>query len=151
MIKAEALRLGFSACGIAKAERVSADEEQRLQDWLDKGHHADMAYMANYIDKRLDPRLLMDGLKSIVSVAMNYAPERTLPPGEPQFAAYALGQDYHGVMKERLHRLAAYVQDHVLPLVHGNVDNAPNQFLNYRVFVDTGPVLERYWAYQAGL
>ncbi len=151
MIKAEAQRLGFSACGIAKAGRVSADEERHLRDWLDNGQYADMQYMANYLDKRLDPRLLMDGLKSIVSVAMNYAPARTLPAGEPQIAAYALGQDYHEVMKDRLHRLAAYVQDMIWPMIPGISADQISQGLNYRVFVDSGPVLERYWACQAGL
>jgi epoxyqueuosine reductase len=152
MIKAEAMRLGFSACGIAKAGRVSADEERHLRRWLAKGRYGNMAYMANHLDKRLDPRLLMDGLRSIVSVAMNYAPQRTLPDGEPQIAAYALGHDYHEVMKDRLHRLAAYVA--------GLTDEAPGQSaehragddgFRYRVFVDSGPVLERYWACQAGL
>ena len=152
MIKAEAMRLGFSACGIAKAARVSADEERHLRRWLDEGQYGNMAYMANHLDKRLDPRLLMDGLRSIVAVAMNYAPQRTLPDGEPQIAAYALGHDYHEVMKDRLHRLAAFVA--------GLTDEAPGQSaehragddgLRYRVFVDSGPVLERYWACQAGL
>lgn len=139
-IKAEARRLGFFACGIAEADRVSAEEENHLRSWLERGMNADMAWMNNYLDKRLDPRLLMDGLRSIVSVAMNYAPAKTLPAGEPQLAAYALGRDYHDVMKQRLHRLAAFVYG------EERVSQA-----NYRVFVDSGPVLERYWAVKAGL
>lgn len=135
-IRAEALRLGFSACGFAKADRVSAEEEANLRQWLEKGHNAGMSYMANYLDKRIDPRLLMPGLKTIVSVAMNYAPAQQLPDGEPQIAAYALGQDYHEVMKEKLRQLAAF---------------CIQESQNFRVFVDTGPVLERYWAVQAGL
>ena len=139
LIKAEAQKLGFAACGVAQASHVSEDEEAHLRRWLDEGKYADMHYMTNYLDKRLDPRKLMDGLKSIVSLAMNYAPERRLAAGEPQIAAYALGKDYHDVMKERIHRLAAFVSEQV------------GRELTYRAFVDSGPVLERYWAVQAGL
>lgn len=139
-LKAEARRLGFFACGIARADRVSPREEAHLRRWLMQGHQADMAWMGNHLEKRLDPRLLMDGLQSIVSVAMNYTPARQLPEGEPQIAAYALGQDYHDIVKQRLHQLAAYIYgtDHVAEA-------------NYRVFVDSAPVLERYWAQQAGI
>ncbi len=146
-IKAEAQRLGFFACGVAKARRVDADEERRLRRWLESGMNADMDYMHNYLDKRLDPRLLMPGLQTILSLVMNYAPARTLPEGEPQIAAYALGQDYHDVMKNRLHLLAAFIEQQ---LKAGNAIPA-NQPLNYRAFVDSAPVLERYWAVQAGL
>jgi epoxyqueuosine reductase len=139
-IKAEAKRLGFFTCGIAKATRVSQEEEIHLRKWLAKGMNADMEWMNNYLDKRLDPRLLMDGLKSIVSVAMSYVPQKTLPSDEPQIAAYALGLDYHVVMKQKLHQLAAAIYG------EEGVKSA-----NYRVFVDSGPVLERYWAEQAGL
>ncbi len=139
LIKAEARRLGFSACGVARAERVSQAEEHRLRRWLDEGRYADMHYMANYLDKRLDPRKLMDGLKSIVSLAMNYAPAQRLATSEPQIAAYALGKDYHDVMKDRIRRLAAFVS------------NAVGRELTYRAFVDSGPVIERYWAVKAGI
>mgnify|MGYP001216081117 CR=1 FL=1 len=138
-IKAEAKRLGFFACGIAQAGRVSQEEENHLRQWLSDGMNADMEWMNNYLDKRLDPRLLMDGLRSIVSVAMNYAPAQMLPQDQPQIAAYALGQDYHDVLKRKLHQLAAFIYG-------GKVKDA-----NYRVFVDSGPVLERYWAERAGL
>lgn len=139
LIKAKAIKLGFSACGVARAGRVSPEEEARLRRWLDEGRYAEMHYMANYLDKRLDPRLLMEGLQSIVSVAMNYAPRRRMAAGEPQIAAYALGKDYHDVMKQRLHQLAAYVSELL------------GRELTYRAFVDSGPVIERYWAVQAGL
>lgn len=133
-IKREAFSLGFSACGVARADRVDADEEAKLRRWIDADGYAGMTYMAKNLDKRIDPRLLMDGLKSIVSVAMNYAPARRMPKGELQFAAYALGQDYHDIMKARLHALAAR-----LGVEH------------YRAFCDSAPVLERYWAVQSGL
>lgn len=133
-IKAEAKALGFFACGIAKAGAVSSDYADKFRRWLDAGGHADMDYMAHNIDKRLDPCLLMPGVKSIVCVALNYAPAERMPEGELQFAAYALGQDYHDIVKSRLHALAARLN-----------------ITAYRAFCDTAPVLERYWAAQAGL
>lgn len=133
-IKAGARDLGFFACGIARAARISDDDAARFGAWIRQKNYASMAYMANNTDKRLDPRLLMPGVKSIVCVAMNYAPAHRMPAGELQFAAYALGQDYHDLMKARLHALAARL----------GLDN-------YRAFCDTAPVLERYWAVQAGL
>lgn len=133
-IKAEAKALGFFACGIAKAEAVSPDCADKFRHWLDTGRHAGMDYMARNADKRLDPCLLMPGVKSIVCVALNYAPAERMPDGELQFAAYALGQDYHDIVKSRLHSLAARLN-----------------ITEYRAFCDTAPVLERYWAAKAGL
>ena len=102
--------------------------------WLADGRNADMAYLGNNLDKRFDPRLLMPGVKTIVVVAQNYFPARRLSEGEPQIADYALGLDYHDIVKQKLRQLAATV---------GIAD--------YRAFVDTAPVLERYWAVRAGL
>lgn len=133
-IKAEAHALGFFACGVAKAEPVDAVHAASFNRWLDNGGHAGMEYMARNADKRLDPQQLMPGVKSIVCVALNYAPAKRMPQGEPQIAAYALGKDYHDIMKARLHTLAARL---------GITD--------YRAFCDTAPVLERYWAMRAGL
>jgi epoxyqueuosine reductase len=144
-IKAEAINLGFFACGIAQAAPVDEKVAEALKHWLDKGGNAGMSYMNNYTDKRLDPRLLMDGVKSIVSVAMNYTPAHPMPEEGYQFAAYALGQDYHDVMKEKLRLLASKFgfEDEL----HSNNPNANH----CRIFVDSGPVLERYWAEKAGL
>jgi len=133
-IKAEARDLGFFACGIAKAGRVDAGTEETLKRWLGKGRHAGMAYMADNTDKRLDPRLLMEGVRSIVCVAMSYAPARRLPEDGLQFADYALGKDYHFIVKDRLRLLAERLG-----------------LRSYRVFCDSAPVLERYWAAKAGL
>jgi len=133
-IKAEAQNLGFFACGVARAGRISESDAAQFGLWVEQKGYADMQYMAVNTDKRLDPRLLMDGLKSIVCVALNYAPARRMPAGELQFAAYALGKDYHNIMKMKLHILAARLN-----------------LTNYRAFCDTAPVLERYWAVQAGL
>ena len=142
-IKAEALRLGFSACGIAKAEPVDAETAGAFQNWLQQGGHATMQYMENYEDKRLDPRLLMPGVKSIISVALNYTPETPVKG----FANYAIGKDYHDIVKEKLHQLAEFItqqpEDSSLLTLHSS--------LNYRAFTDSAPVLERYWAMKAGL
>jgi epoxyqueuosine reductase len=133
-IKAEALRLGFFRCGIAKAEAVDEKTTRMFRQWLDEGGNAGMEYMNNHIDKRLDPRLLMDGLQSIVCVVLNYAPATKIPVGEYQLSAYAYGYDYHDVVKSKLHQLASNLH-----------------ITNYKAFCDSAPVLERYWAEKAGL
>ena len=133
-VKAEAAALGFFACGVAKAAPVSEAHAEAFRRWLAAGGHAGMDYMARNVDKRLDPRKLMPGVKSIVCVALNYAPTMHMPEGELQFASYALGKDYHDTMKSRLHTLASRLC-----------------LASYRAFCDTAPVLERYWAAQAGL
>lgn len=147
-IKAEALSLGFSACGIARAEKVSHDVAKGFISWLDNGGHATMAYMENHLEKRLDPRLLVPGTRSIVSVALNYAPANRLPEGEYQIAAYALGQDYHDIVKGKL-------KDLVQRLFGTDSSYASSEPLfdkeSIRVFSDSAPVLERYWAVKAGL
>lgn len=128
-LKAEAFSLGFSACGIAVARPVDDATAASYREWIALGGHADMHYLANNIDMRLDPTLLLPGARSIIVVALNYAPSRRLSKGEYQIADYALGQDYHDVMKKRLRQLL------------------PGGF----VCVDTVPFLERYWAVQTGL
>ena len=133
-IKAEASRLGFFVCGFAKAAPVTDAMRRHYLDWLAEGGNADMAYLSNHLDKRFDPRLLVPGVKTIVVVALNYFPAHRLPDGEPQIADYALGLDYHDIVKQKLRQLAENVG-----------------FADYRAFVDTAPVLERYWAVQAGL
>lgn len=138
-IKAEALRLGFSACGIAPAEAVGEEQQGYLRKWLTLGNQADMAYMENHFEKRCDPRLLVEGTRCVVSVALNYYPAQPLPDDEYQFAWYAYGKDYHDVMREKLTTLFQYIQENLAPTLNG------------RIFCDTAPVLERYWAWRAGL
>lgn len=137
-IKAEALRLGFDACGIARAGKVDDVSHNALQEWLAQGKQAGMAYMANHTDKRLDARRLMEGAQSMVCVALNYYPPVPLKETQYQFAWYAYGKDYHDVVKEKLQTLLAQIRQQV-PEVNG------------RVFCDTAPLLERYWAWKAGL
>ena len=144
-IKAEAESLGFFACGVVPAAPVDAETAAAVRRWISKGSQATMDYMANYTEKRLNPCLLVPGTKSIVSLAMNYAPAKTMPETEYQLAAYAYGQDYHDVMKAKLRQLASIIINNF----HTNNHEEPTGEI--RVFVDTAPVLERYWAQRAGL
>lgn len=148
-IKAEALSLGFFACGVAKAGAVDEAEAERLRHWLAAGGHAGMSYMGNHTDKRLDPRLLMPGVKSIVCVALNYTPPERIPENEYQLAAYAYGNDYHDVVKDKLHALATAVAR--MPGRAPSEGETAGGGSAYRVFCDTAPVLERYWAVKAGI
>ena len=155
-IKAEALRLGFSACGIARAEPVDEATAAGFREWLRGGHHATMQYMENYEDKRLNPRLLMPGVKSIICVALNYTPAHPVRG----IANYAIGKDYHDIVKQKLHLLAKKLFPlQLLPV--GEVPQTADQKVSptgierektpYRAFSDSAPVLERYWATKAGL
>ena len=151
-IKAEALRLGFSACGIAKAEPVDAETARAFRNWLRQGGHATMQYMENYEDKRLDPRLLMPGVKSIICVALNYAPSQPVKG----FANYAIGKDYHDIVKQKLYQLAQILAPLTPPL--GGSPNLTESLPQgggregaFRAFSDSAPILERYWAMKAGL
>ncbi len=136
-IKEEARRLGFSACGIAKADFLE-DEAPKLEQWLKNGHHGSMQYMENHFDKRLDPRLLVEGAKSVVSLSFNYYPEEKQVDNSYKIAKYAYGEDYHKVVKDKLFELLTSIRDEI-----GAVDG--------RCFVDSAPVLERAWAEKAGL
>ena len=152
-IKAEAQRLGFFACGIAKAAPVEENVAEAYRKWLENGEEASMAYMTNYLEKRLNPALLVTGVRSIVSLAMNYAPAQQLPEGEYQLAAYALGQDYHDLMKQRLRELAVNIGAPMELFQKGKKPQSADEKeeTGWGVFCDTAPVLERYWAQKAGL
>lgn len=136
-IKAEAKRLGFLSCGIAKAGFLEA-EAPRLERWLKNGFQGEMHYMENHFDKRLDPTLLVDGAKSVISLLLNYYPESTQNPESYQISKYAYGQDYHFVIKDKLKELLHFIQN-----VIGEV--------NGRAFVDSAPVLDKAWAAKSGL
>lgn len=160
-IKSKAAELGFAACGIAKAEKVDAGEERRVRERWEKGLDADMEWLGRNIEKRINPQLLMPGVKSIVCVTMNYAPAKTIPDSQPQIASYALGKDYHDVLKKKLHQLAGAIfgtpSSSFCPVGSSGRSNNSSSFQSsetipaYRAFVDTAPVLERYWAEKAGL
>ena len=137
-IRSEALRLGFSACGFAKAEPVSGEVAQTVDHWVGQGYHADMGYMERNRHLRLDPTELVPGCRTLIVTALNYYPKQRLPKEGYQIASYAYGADYHRVVKDRLHQLLAYIKG-LVPEVQG------------RAFCDTAPLLERYWAVKAGL
>src|ERR1700743_2452899 len=105
LIKAEAKRLGFMFCGIAKADFLE-EEAPRLEAWLKQGMHGEMQYMENHFDKRLDPRLLVDGAKSVISLGLNYySEEEQSDPLAPKISKYAYGVDYHSIIKDKLKKL----------------------------------------------
>lgn len=138
MIKAEAQRLGFMQCGIARAEFLE-EEAPRLEKWLKQENHGQMAYMENHFDKRLDPRLLVEGSKSVISLSLNYFPQvQQADPNAPKISKYAYGMDYHQVIKNKLFELLNFITTEI-----GEVDG--------RAFVDSAPVLDRAWAKRAGI
>jgi epoxyqueuosine reductase len=139
LIKQKASDLGFMACGISEA-RFLNEEAPRLEAWLNQGLHGSMDWMANHFDKRLDPRKLVPGAKSVVSVLLNYAPDPKFeqPEGAPKISKYAWGTDYHYVMKDKLKALLEFIQDDI-----GEVSG--------RAFVDSAPVMDRVWAKLSGL
>ncbi len=137
-ISAEAESLGFIACGFAKA-RYLEEEAPRLEEWLSRNYHGKMAYLANNFDKRLDPRKLVPGAKSVISLLFNYYPEKNQSSAEaPKIAKYAYGEDYHFVIKDKLKALLAFIRENI-----GEVEG--------RVFVDSAPVMDRKWAQESGL
>ncbi|MDB5004475.1 MAG: tRNA epoxyqueuosine(34) reductase QueG [Mucilaginibacter sp.] len=138
LIKQEALNLGFLFCGISKAEFLE-EEAPHLEAWLNKNMHGEMQYMENHFDKRLDPRLLVDGAKSVISLGLNYYTDNSqTDPLAPKISKYAYGQDYHTVIKDKLKQLLQIINEKI-----GEVGG--------RAFVDSAPVLDKAWAKKAGL
>ncbi len=136
-IKEEALRLGFDFCGIAKADFLE-EEAPVLEKWLLQNMQGKMAYMQNHFDKRLDPRQLVPGAKSVISLLYNYYTDVKQDDDSPKISKYAYGKDYHFVIKDKLKELLGFIQQKI-----GKVEG--------RVFVDSAPVLERAWAKKSGL
>ena len=138
MIKAEAQRLGFMYCGISEADFLE-EEAPRLEQWLQQGYQGKMSYMENHFDKRLDPRKLVDGARSVISLLLNYYPEETqTDPQAPKISKYAYGEDYHFVIKRKLKDLTHYIEENI-----GEVAG--------RAFVDSAPVMDKVWAAKSGL
>ena len=138
MIKAEAERLGFLSCGISKAEFLE-EEAPRLEKWLSDNMNGQMQYMENHFDKRLDPTLLVDDAKSVISLLLNYFPSHTQQDADaPKISKYAYGQDYHHVIKTKLKELTEFITENI-----GEVKG--------RAFVDSAPVLDKAWAAKSGL
>jgi len=137
MIKTEAQRLGFLSCGVSKADFLE-EEAPRLEQWLKQGMHGQMQYMENHFDKRLDPRLLVPGAQSVISLLLNYYPEEQQNEESYKISKYAYGEDYHFVIRDKLKELLAFIREQI-----GEVDG--------RGFVDSAPVLDKAWAAKSGL
>lgn len=136
-IKRSATDLGFDYCGISKAVFLNEDA-RRLEAWLQKGMHGDMQYMENHFDLRVDPSKLVPGARSVITLLLNYYPEKKQPDSLPKIAKYAYGEDYHDVIRSKLKTFMELIKLEV-----GEV--------NGRGFVDSAPVLERTWAQKSGL
>jgi epoxyqueuosine reductase len=139
LIKSEATRLGFSFCGISRAEFLE-EEAPLLEQWLKNSYHGQMSYMENHFDMRLDPRKLVPGAKSVISLLLNYYPEKEQDTEASTYkvSKYAYGKDYHKVLKKKLKELHHFITDEI-----GEV--------NGRAFVDSAPVMDKAWAKKSGL
>jgi epoxyqueuosine reductase len=138
LIKQKAEKFGFQSCGISKAEFLE-EEAPSLETWLNKGYHGEMQYMENNFDKRLNPTLLVDGAKSVISLSYNYFPKVKIDEiNNFKISKYAYGEDYHEVIKDILKNMVAEIQEEI------------GEF-GFRVFVDSAPVLEKAWARKSGL
>lgn len=136
-VKAEAKRLGFAVCGIAKAEAVEGECSKEMLKWVTEGCHGTMSYLERNSEKRFNPTLLVPGCRSIICVALNYCPQQPMDENKMHIARYALGKDYHKEVKDRLYLLLQSINR--------------VQETKGRPFCDSAPVLERYWAVKAGI
>lgn len=137
LVKKMASDLGFQFCGISKADFL-AEEAGRFENWLREKKHGTMQYMENHFDKRLDPRILVPGSKTVVSLLLNYYPEKKQNASAPKISKYAYGTDYHFVIKEKLFEFLTQIRTQI-----GEVEG--------RVFVDSAPVMDKAWAKKSGL
>ena len=137
LIKQLASEFGFNFCGIAQATKLD-DDARRLELWLNKGMHGNMQYMERYFDLRIDPRQLVPGAKSVITLLLNYFPKDKQDAGTLKISKYAFGKDYHDVIREKLNKYIEKIKSEIGDF-HG------------RGFVDSAPVLERTWAQRSGL
>ncbi|MFM7681415.1 MAG: tRNA epoxyqueuosine(34) reductase QueG [Bacteroidota bacterium] len=138
LIKSKANELGFFYCGFSKADFLE-EEAPRLESWLKQNFQGKMSYMENHFDKRLDPRLLVEGANTVVSLLLNYFPYEIQKDADaPKISKYAYGEDYHFVIKDKLKELIQFLQDEI-----GEI--------NGRAFVDSAPVMDKIWAKKSGL
>lgn len=137
-IKSKAYELGFSYCGFSKAGFLE-EEAPKLENWLKQNHHGEMKYMSNHFDKRLDPRLLMENTKTVISLMLNYyTDQKQNDPTAPKISKYAFGKDYHFVIKEKLRELVEFMREQI-----GEVAT--------KICVDSAPVMDKVWAKKAGM
>ena len=136
-VKKIAAELGFNFCGIAQATKLDHDA-RRLESWLSNGMQGNMHYMERYFDMRIDPRQLVPGAKSVITLLLNYFPKDKQDAGTPKISKYAYGKDYHEVIRQKLNKVIENLKSEIGDF-HG------------RGFVDSAPVLERTWAQRSGL
>ena len=137
-IKTKAAELGFFHCGFSKADFLE-EEAPKLESWLKQNYQGKMSYMENHFDKRLNPRLLVEGAQTVISLLLNYFPSEYQKETEaPKISKYAYGEDYHFVIKDKLKELIKFMQDEI-----GEFDG--------RAFVDSAPVMDKAWAKKSGL
>ena len=137
LIKSQASRLGFDACGFASATPVDDEAESRYDRWIELGHNGCMQWAAGHRDLRHDPSMLLEGAQTVIALAMNYYPARFQPEGTLRVSYYAYGRDYHEVLREKMSELAHFIEQ----ITHCAT----------RPCVDSAPIRERYWAQRAGL
>lgn len=138
LIKTKAAKYGFQSCGISKSEFLE-EEAPKLEKWLKNNYHGEMAYMENYFDKRLDPTLLVEGSKSVISLSYNYFPSEKIETLDNfKISKYAYAEDYHEIIKGVLRDLTDELKEEI-----GD--------FQFRIFVDSAPVLERAWAKKSGI
>lgn len=141
-VRREAERLGFEGCGFSQAGFLE-DEAIRLEQWLKSQKHGEMGWMENHFDKRVDPTKLVPGAKSVISVLCSYhqpgmASSHIADDQNPKISKYALGEDYHFVLKDKLFQLFEFTKQ-----LNGGLEG--------RVFVDSAPVMDKAWAVKSGL
>lgn len=136
-IKRWSLELGFDQCGISQAEFLES-EASRLENWLKENRHGAMHYMENHFDLRLDPRKLLPGTLSVLTLTYNYFPEKEIETRGFKISKYAYGEDYHVVVKDKLKNLMGRIEQE-----WGKVQ--------MRAFVDSAPILEKAWAVRSGV
>lgn len=138
-IRREVIAAGAYSCGVVEAQPVSSDAAARYESWLAGGNAGEMDYLDRYAEVRRDPRLLLDGegAKTLIVTLFAYEDHVDTPPGVPYIARYALGTDYHEVLRRRLKGAIAALRQRA-----GG---------KWRVCVDSAPLMERYWAARAGL
>lgn len=137
-IRDQAHMLGFDACGFARAESLPEEQRSSIKEWLSNGSHGEMSYMGRNLDKRLDPRLLVEGCRTVIVVALNYYPSQHQRTDTPKVARFAYGLDYHQIIRGKLNQLLDRMREQGIQVLG-------------RAFSDSAPILERYWAWKAGL
>ncbi len=138
IIKTKAEKFGFQNCGISRSTFLEEDAKP-LENWLKNNFHGEMSYMENHFDKRLDPRLLVEGSKSVISLSYNYFPQNNIfPLEELKISKYAYGKDYHEIIKEILREMVEELQTEI-------------GAFTFRIFTDSAPLLERSWARKSGI